>query len=119
MEDTSVKPIDLADAEELVGTTDTMVQRALEVGRRRTDGGKGIDDAQLPCEPLAYLATEVTAAKAVLAYAKAAREQGHRDPIVEEMAAVFAAEVAQRLGGQVDAHPGDFGLSNDLLSQTL
>jgi (2S)-methylsuccinyl-CoA dehydrogenase len=119
MEDGSVKPMDLADVEQLVGATETVVQHALQVGRRRTDGGKGIDDAQVHCERLAYVATEVAAAKALLAYAKAALEHGHRDPIVEQMAAVFAAEVAQRLAGHIDAHADDFALGNDVLNQTL
>ena len=119
MADASVKPIDLAGVENVVAATDTVVRAALDVTRLRTDGGKGIDDEQVHCERLAYAATELMAAKDLLAYAKSAAEQGHRDPSVEEMAGAFAAEVAQRLAGNVDAHSAEFGLSDDLLNQTL
>ena len=39
--------------------------------------------------------------------------------MVEAMAAVFAAEVAHRLSSQLDAHAGEFGLSDDVLNDTL
>ncbi|HXQ22316.1 MAG TPA: acyl-CoA dehydrogenase family protein [Candidatus Acidoferrales bacterium] len=119
MADASVSPADLAGVEKLVMTADSLVREALDVARRQTDGGKGIDDAQVQCERLAYAATEVAAAKDLLAYAKAATARGQRDPIVDEMAAVFTAEVAQRLAGNVDAHVEEFGLSDDRLNKTL
>jgi len=119
MADSSVKPAELADVEKIVATTDGVVRAALEVARRRTDGGKGIDDAQVHCERLAYAATELAAAKELLAYATSARDHGQRDPLATEMAAVFAAEVAQRLSGNVDAHADEFGLDDGFLNATL
>jgi (2S)-methylsuccinyl-CoA dehydrogenase len=115
----SVKPTDLADVEKLVAATDTVVRAALDVARRTTGGGKGIDEAQVHCERLAYAATEVAAATELLAYAKAARAHGQNDPTTDAMAAAFAAEVAQRLCGNVDAHPEAFGVGTDLLNQTV
>jgi alkylation response protein AidB-like acyl-CoA dehydrogenase len=40
------------------------------------EGGKGIDDHQVHAERLAYLSTEVEAARALLTYVQAASEQG-------------------------------------------
>ncbi|MFI5395367.1 MAG: acyl-CoA dehydrogenase family protein [Candidatus Binatia bacterium] len=115
----SVTPVDLAAVRQLVTTLDALVAEALQVARRRTDAGKGIDEAQVQCERLAYAATEVAAAKDLLAYAQSAAAHGHRDAVVDEMAAVFAAEVAHRLRSQVDAHAGEFGLSDELLNKTI
>ncbi len=115
----SLTPIDLGSVEQLVATTDAVVREALDVASRRTEGGKGIDEAQVHCERLAYAATEVTTAKDLLKYVRAAAAHGAADPVVAEMAAVFAAEVAQRLAGQIDAHAADFGLADERLNATL
>ena len=119
MSEVDVKPIDLAAVQRLVTTTDAVVREALEVTSKRTDGGKNIDDEQVHCERLAYAATEVAAARDLVAYAQAAAQQGDKDTSVAEMAGVFAAEVAQRLAGNIDAHPTEFGLGDERLNQTL
>jgi (2S)-methylsuccinyl-CoA dehydrogenase len=119
MTESSVKPIELSAVRQLVDNTERLVTAALEEARRRTDGGKGIDEAQPQCERLAYAATELAAAKDLLAYAQAAAEHGHRDAVTEAMAAVFAAEVAHRLKGQIDAHAEEFGLSDEVLNDTV
>ena len=118
MADAIVNPVDLAGVEKLVQTTDALVREALEVASKRTEGGKRVDDEQVHCERLAYAATEVAAARELLTYARAAAH-GHRDPSIEGMAGVFAAEVAQRLGSQIDAHPDAFGLVAGRLDVTL
>ena len=117
MADADVKPIDLAAVRQLVATTETVVREALEVASKRTDGGKNIDDEQVHCERLAYAATEGAAARDLAVYGQAAAQHG--DPSVAEMAGVFAAEVAQRLAGNIDAHATEFGLSDDRLNKTL
>src|SRR5579862_3781226 len=119
MADAGVKPADLAEVEKLVAATDAVVTAALDAARRTTDGGKNIDDAQVHCERLAYAATEVAVAKELLAYARAAHAHAERDPVINEMAAVFAAETAQRLHGNLDAHAAEFGLGEALLNRTL
>ena len=115
----AIKAVDLAAVQQLVATTDTVVRAGLDAARKSTDGGKGIDDAQVHCERLAYAATEVAAAKELLAYVNAAAQHGQGDPVAEEMAGVFAAEVAARVASAVDAHADEFGLSGDLLNTTL
>jgi (2S)-methylsuccinyl-CoA dehydrogenase len=118
MADAVVQPMDLAEVEKLVATTEAVVGEALDVARKRTDGGKGIDDEQVHCERLAYAATEVRAARDLLTYAREAAAAGAGDPYLGEMAAVFAGEIAQRLAGRIDAHP-EFGISADRLNATL
>ena len=78
---------------------------ALQHGRRLTDNGKGIDDHQVHAERLAYLATQVEAARSCLHYAQAAGanradENGH----TASMALGFAAEVGQQ-PGRTGRHP--------------
>jgi alkylation response protein AidB-like acyl-CoA dehydrogenase len=58
-----------------------MRDEALHHGRRITDNGKGIDDHQVQTERLAYLATEVEAARALSAYAAGRVVAAMRDPI--------------------------------------
>jgi (2S)-methylsuccinyl-CoA dehydrogenase len=111
--------IELTAAEEMVAASDQVVRESLAVAKKRTDGGKGIDEEQVHCERLAYAATELAAARDLLAYAKAAAEAGRSDPVVAAMAALFAAETAQRLSAQIDAHPEEFGVSGDHLNATL
>jgi len=119
MADGNVSQIELKDIAKLVSVAERTVNEALAVGRERTDGGKGIDAAQVHCERLAYAATEVAAAKDLVAYATAAHEQGHADPIVLDMAAAFGAEVVQRLVGNIAAHREEFGLRESVLAETL
>ena len=115
----TVDAIDLSAVKKIVDATDAVVREALSVAARRTDGGKGIDDEQVHCERLAYAATEVAAARDFLAYAESAAAAGQRDSAVDAMAALFAAEVGQRLSAQVDAHPEAFGVSDERLNATL
>jgi (2S)-methylsuccinyl-CoA dehydrogenase len=96
-----------------------VIDTALEIGRRLTDGGKGIDDHQVHAERLAYAATEVRAAEALAEYAAARRAAGSPDDTSDLMAAAFAAEVAGKLVGLVQIHRDDFAVPDGLLSRTL
>lgn len=118
MSNDSMNPIGLDGTEKLVDAADAVVKDAITVARKRTDGGKGIDDEQVHCERLAYFATEVAAAKDLLEYAKASKAN-RPDDSIEGMAALFAAEVTQRLVSQVDAHPEEFGLPPERLNQSF
>ena len=94
--------------------------RRSNTAARLTDNGKGIDDHQVHAERLAYLATQVEAARSCLHYAQAAGanradENGH----TASMALGFAAEVGQRLVGQVGTHIEDFGFDEAFLNDTL
>ncbi len=112
------KTVDLATVGRLVSTADDIVRESLEIASKRTEGGKGIDEAQVQCERLAYAATEVRAAKDLLAYAQSV-PAAEADPSVNAMAGVFAAEVVQRLATQISAHIDDYGLTDERLDATL
>ena len=90
---------------------------ALRYGRRVTDTGKGIDAHQVHAERLAYLATEVEAARALLTYAQAAHGQGETQ--TPEMALSFAAEIGHKSLSQADTHLADFGFTEAFLADTL
>ena len=93
---------------------------ALRHGRNLTDNGKGIDDHQVHAERLAYLATEVEAARSCLRYAQAAGENSaDESDHTATMALGFAAEVGQRLVGQASTHIEDFGFDETFLNDTL
>jgi (2S)-methylsuccinyl-CoA dehydrogenase len=90
---------------------------ALQHGRTITEGGKGVDEHQVHAERLAYLSTEVEAARALLAYAQAS--QGKGDAETNDIALGFAAEIGQKLLGQADIHLSDFGFDEGFLVGTL
>ncbi len=90
---------------------------ALEHGRTITEKGKGIDEHQVHAERLAYLSTEVEAARALLVYAQAANASGEAE--IADMTLGFAAEIGQKLASQTDIHLADFGLSESFLADTL
>jgi hypothetical protein len=89
---------------------------ALEHAKRVTDGGKGIDDHQVHCERVSYLATEIRAVKALVDYAESA---GAEDARAAEIAAIFAAQVAERASSQVSTHLEEFGFKEFFLEETL
>jgi len=111
-------PVDLAAVEKLVTAADAVVRESLEVASKRTQGGRGIDEEQVHCERLAYGATEVAAARDLLAYARSVPDS-ERDPSVNAMAGVFAAEIVQKLSAQIDAHIDEYGIGEDRLNAGL
>jgi (2S)-methylsuccinyl-CoA dehydrogenase len=90
---------------------------ALHYGRIVTEKGKGIDEHQVHAERLAYLSTEVEAARALLAYAQAADQ--HNEADIADMTLGFAAEIGQKVLGQADIHQSDFGFADGFLAETL
>lgn len=93
---------------------------ALDHGRTLTGNGKGIDEHQVHAERLAYLATEVEAARASLEYARTAGANGGDDTGHHAgLALGFAAEVGQRVSAHVDTHLEDFGFAESVLDDTL
>ena len=93
-----------------------VIGRACDHTRCVTDAGKGIDDHQVHCERVSYLATELRAAQALAAYAAA---DGNRDPMAGEVAAVFAARAAARFRSEASARPEAFGFTDSFLAETL
>ncbi len=95
----------LVDAAQRV--VDAAVKRAAEV----TDRGAKIDDYQVHTERIAYVATQVRAARDLVAYVERLQAAGKPDALQERMAHVYAAEVTHALRSQVEAAWADFGLT--------
>ncbi len=100
----------LADTERLVLASAAVLERAVAHGRVVTANGRDIDNHQVHCERLAYLTTELAAARALLAHVRAQRDAPEADDALAHMAFAFAGEVAHRLRGAVMAHAEDFGV---------
>jgi (2S)-methylsuccinyl-CoA dehydrogenase len=92
----------------LISAIERVVDAALHHVRDATDGGKAIDDHQVHCERVSYLATELRAAKAL-----------RDDPLASEAAEIFAANVAARCRAQVATHLDAFGFKESFLGDTL
>ena len=99
------------EAEVLAGAA---VARAAEL----TDAGNRMDDHQVLCERLALIATEARAARSLVEYAERLAAAGKPDPLSEEMALAYAADVVHRIAGVRQAHPGDFADVEALSQQT-
>lgn len=103
----------------ILDALDAAVREAVAKTAARTGGGRDIDACQVQSERVAYLATEVEAARALHAYARELWARGRCDPVTDDMALGFAAEVASRAAAQIDAHRADFGVDASFLDATL
>src|SRR6185295_17190065 len=90
----------------LVSALERVVDAALENTAKKTERGKTIDDHQVHCERVSYLATELRAAKALADYAATA---GGEDPLAPDASAIFTANAAARCRAQVATHLEAFG----------
>lgn len=106
-----------AEAAPLISTLERIVDAAIDHARKQTDGGKAIDEHQVHCERVSYLATELRAARALADYAAACGADG--DPLAAETATIFAANVAARCRAQVATHLEAFGFKEAFLDDTL
>jgi (2S)-methylsuccinyl-CoA dehydrogenase len=105
------------DSSRLLRAGETVLEAALESGRRTMDGGTTIDEHQVHAERLAYGATELRAAREMIAYAGRIREAGPPDPLAEEQALAYTAEVVHRLRSQVEGAFDEFGVDEALLER--
>jgi (2S)-methylsuccinyl-CoA dehydrogenase len=105
----------LDDTARLIDAAGSVIEAAVEHGRQLTEKGRRIDDHQVHCERLAYLTTEVAAARSLLEYARQ-QAAAEPDPVTPHMAYAFAGEVVHRLRGALDAHGGDFGVETRVLA---
>ena len=103
----------------LLSALERVVDAAVDNARKVTDRGKAIDDHQVHCERVSYLATELRAAKALTDYAAAAAREAIADPQIRETATIFAANVAARCRSQVATHLDAFGFKEAFLEDTL
>jgi (2S)-methylsuccinyl-CoA dehydrogenase len=71
------------------------------------------------CERLAYRATELQAAQALLHYAEMQGQHGQVDSVTGRMALAYAAEVHQTLLAEVGAHLTTYGIDAAWVAATL
>jgi (2S)-methylsuccinyl-CoA dehydrogenase len=108
-----------AEAAPLISALERVVDAALDHARKETDSGKGIDEHQVHCERVSYLATELRAAKTLVEYAEKAAKEGPGDVLASDAAGVFASNVAARCRAQVATHLDAFGFKEAFLDETL
>src|SRR5712692_8128383 len=109
----------LVQAHTIVSALARALDKALAQARHLTQEGKGIDDHQVHCERLAYRATELQAAQALLHYAEMQGQHGRVDSVTGRMALVYAAEVHQTLLAEVGAHLTTYGIDAAWVAATL
>jgi (2S)-methylsuccinyl-CoA dehydrogenase len=107
------------DSSRLLRAGEAVLEAALEPARRTMDGGKAVDEHQVHAERLAYAATELRAAREMIAYADRLRESGTPDPLAEEQALAYTAEVVHRLRSQVEGAFDEFGVDEALLEREI
>ena len=100
----------------VLAALDETVETVIAKASARTGGGRDIDAHQPQAERVAYFATEVRAAKCLAEYAAG---EGASEPHVDDMALLFAAELASKAAGQLDAHADDLGLDPGFVDATL
>jgi (2S)-methylsuccinyl-CoA dehydrogenase len=109
----------LTHARTIVAALEHTLDRALVQARSVTQGGQGIDEAQVHCERLAYRATQLRAMQDLLHYATSEQQRQPAETLMPRMALAFAAEVGQQCRAEIDAHVDDYGLSDAFLQDTL
>ena len=100
----------VAVARRLVDAAGDAIDAAIAHAAEVTDGGAAIDDHQVHTERIAYLATQVRAAGALVASSEGLREAGVRDEQQEGAALVYAAEATHALRSAIEAARDDFGI---------
>ncbi|MYI82413.1 MAG: acyl-CoA dehydrogenase [Chloroflexi bacterium] len=99
-------------ARTLVDATGAAIDAAVAHAAEVTEGGALIDDHQVHTERIAYLATQVRAASALVASSEGLREAGVRDEQQEDAALVYAAEATHTLRSAIEAARDDFGIDD-------
>jgi len=109
----------LGQARTIVSAIAGVLEQAIAQARHLTREGQGIDDHQVHCERLAYRATELQAAEALLRYAEMQGQHGHDDQVTGHMALAYAAEVHQTWWAEIGAHLPTYGIGEAAVSATL
>lgn len=119
MSDRDFASINLDQVDSLVSAMNEVVQAAIASARETTGGGRKIDEHQVHAERIAYLATEVEAARSLAKYARSAAEAGKAEPWLADAAALVAGETAAKMQTQVTMAARDFALPEGLVARTI
>ena len=92
-------------------------ESAVAAASRLTEGGRLIDEHQVHAERVAQLATEARAAAELVSCAETRASAGKPDPLTEDQALAFSAEVVAKAWFAADLHPDTFALDHAVLAQ--
>jgi (2S)-methylsuccinyl-CoA dehydrogenase len=104
-------------AGQLSDIASSAAESAVQSASRLTEGGRLIDDHQVHAERIAQLATEARAAEELVAYAETQAAAGKPDPLAEEQALAFSAEVVAKARAAAELHPSEFALDDQALAR--
>ncbi len=110
---------DIDDARGLLVAGETLLEAALERAREITENGRAIDDHQVLTERVAYAATEVRAAREVLAYAEQTAQSGRASKALERVSVTAAAELIDSLRTRLSAAVDDLGIGDEALDRSF
>jgi (2S)-methylsuccinyl-CoA dehydrogenase len=99
-----------AEARRLLAVSQSLFQRMLEAARELSERGRRLDDHQVLTERIAYLATELQAAEALLRQSERAAAAGRDSDVSSLTALAYSGEVAQEILGLVRPDPAAMGL---------
>jgi (2S)-methylsuccinyl-CoA dehydrogenase len=102
----------LDDAQTLLAAATSLLERAIEAGKRLTDNGKQIDDHQVATERIAYAATEAVAAHEVLVSAESIRAEGRSTPVLEMAAVGAVGQLVSGLLGRLSESAEELGIGD-------
>jgi (2S)-methylsuccinyl-CoA dehydrogenase len=86
-------------------------ERVLGIARSVTENGRLLDEHQVLAQRIASHATELKAARELLAFAQRSAAADAADAASGAMALFYAADTAHRLRSALQASPADFGLA--------
>jgi (2S)-methylsuccinyl-CoA dehydrogenase len=109
----------LGQARTIVAAMARALNQATTHARHLTRDGQSIDEHQVHCERLAYRATELQAARALLRYAEIQDQHGQDDGVTGGIALAYAAEVHQTLLAEIGAHLPTYGIGETEVAATL
>lgn len=110
---------ELAGGRRILTAADAVMNAVIEAAKQTTENGRRIDEHQVLTERVAYLATELRAARDLLAYAEELHGRGQGDAVTDLQAVAYAAEVAHRLRATVEGALEEFGVSQEQIDAEL
>lgn len=100
----------LSSARLLVDSAQRVLGTAIAHATEVTEGGRLIDDHQVHTERIAYLSTQVRAARELVKYGERLQQGGKPDTLIEQEALAYAAEACHAVRTQIEAAADDFGV---------
>lgn len=100
----------LSSARLLVDSAQRVLGAAIAHATEVTEGGRLIDDHQVHTERIAYLSTQVRAARELVKYGERLQQGGKPDTLIEQEALAYAAEACHAVRTQIEAAADDFGV---------